>query len=254
MQQVEAEMHALESGGVGSLDELELFGGGGTVDPGGDAGGGKHALGLDPTDESKPKAGLGNSDSGGSDDSSSSGSDSSDSDADVADSSEKLGNSDKLRSDSVDIAPNMNAWSSIGNGVGQENPEAVSSAGQADNQSNLWLAAQSQTSLKRQREQEIADKVTEQLEPFSNSSNEWVLVLSILRKHVIHKHGWQHKKLNEHSYLSNARNSRRKNKNRKNKNSVVLKRQKSRGWLCELLLVKREKIWNSLWTLTSKVC
>jgi hypothetical protein len=28
MQQVEAEMHALESGGVGSLDELELFGGG----------------------------------------------------------------------------------------------------------------------------------------------------------------------------------------------------------------------------------
>lgn len=58
----------------------------------------------------------------------------------------------------MDIAPNMNAWSSIGNGVGQENPEAVSSAGQADNQSNLWLAAQSQTSLKRQREQEIADK------------------------------------------------------------------------------------------------
>lgn len=68
-------MHALESGGVGSLDELELFGGGSSGDiGGGDAGGGgKNTLGLDPAVDSQPKAGIANIDSGGSDDSSSSG-------------------------------------------------------------------------------------------------------------------------------------------------------------------------------------
>lgn len=57
----------------------------------------------------------------------------------------------------MDIAPNANAWSSIGNGAGQGGVGA-STEGQLDNQSNLWLAAQSQTSLKRQREQELVDK------------------------------------------------------------------------------------------------
>ena len=68
----------------------------------------------------------------------------------------QLGIGQKTRGDSVDIAPNANAWSTIGNGDGEGNGGG-SAAGQT--QSSLWLAAQSQTSLKRQREQEIADKV-----------------------------------------------------------------------------------------------